>query len=263
MKLLALIIAYLFSHMIPKPQRFRNFHWYQIWMDWLERTTHFKMKELTLIVSIGVPVFVISFVLNGLVYSIVSSLLISILVLSYCIGPESLEEDVKSKEIRTKLGVRKNAKIPVLIKTMTQVSMKRWFGVFFWYVVLGIAGALIYRLAERHKQFLSESTDENSMNAISQLMRILNYPVAWLMVISLAIASDFERIFKKCKPFMTFENIKHFDDSFLYEATDFAVENCEVEDDDEKSIEEVTISVLKRMLVVWLVFVSIFVIFAN
>lgn len=261
MKLLALIIAYLISHVIPKPQRFRDFRWYKIWMDWLEKTTKFKQKEMTVILSIAVPVLIISTALNALVFSAVSGLLVSILVLSFCIGPESLEEDVESNEIHKRLGIRKNAKIPILIKKMTQVSMQRWFGVFFWYLILGIAGTLIYRLAERHNNFTTSNQD--SKEAISKLMKILNYPVAWMMVVSMAIASDFERIFKKCKPSMSMVNLKNMDDSFLFEAADFAVEICEVEENDEKSIEQVTISVLKRMLVVWLVFVSILVIFAN
>ncbi len=261
MKLLALIIAYLISHVIPKPQRFRNFQWYKVWMDWLDNTTEIKSKELALIIAIAVPVIIISTILNGIVFSLVGGLLVSVLVLSYCIGPESLEEDVESNEIRAKLGVRKNAKIPVLIKKMTQVSMQRWFGVFFWYLILGITGALIYRLGDRHNHFTD--SEESGKQTIADFMKLLNYPVAWMMVVSMAIASDFERILKKCKPYMNFNNMKKLDESFLYEAADFAVEICEVEENDEKSIEQVTISVLKRMLVVWLVFVSILVIFAN
>jgi membrane protein required for beta-lactamase induction len=93
-------------------------------------------------------------------------------------------------------------------------------------------------------------------------MAILNYPVAWMMVMLLAIASDFERIYKKCKPFLNIKTITSMDDSFLYEATDFAVENCEVEPESDSSIEQVSIRVLKRMLVVCMVFISILVIFA-
>jgi len=265
MKLLALIIAYLVCHTIKKPDRFRNFHWYQIWMNWLKQTIHFNNKEITLILTIGVPVLIISLIINGLVYSAMAGLFISVLVLCYCIGPKSIEEDVESKEVHKRLGLRKNVKIPVLIKTLTQVSMHRWFGVFFWYLILGIAGTLIYRLAERHDYFVSNNkdSDQDEKDNSAKLMKILNYPVAWMMVVSLAIASDFERIIKKCKPFMNVNNMKNMDDTFLYEAADFAVEICEVEENDEKSIEDVTIGVLKRMLVVWLVFVSILVIFAN
>jgi AmpE protein len=265
MKLLALIIAYLICHTIPKPHRFRNFQWYQNWMNWFNQSTKFKIKEITLILSIAIPVLVISLILNGLVFSSMGGLFISVFVLCYCIGPKSIEEDVESKEIHKRLGLRKNAKVPVLIKTMTQVSMHRWFGVFFWYLILGITGTILYRLAERHNYYVvnNKDSEKDDNEAVSKLMKILNYPVAWVMVISLAIASDFERIFKKCKPFMNLDNVKNMDDTFLYEAADFAVEICEVEENDEKSIEDVTIEVLKRMLVVWLVFVSILVIFAN
>ncbi|MBL4660260.1 MAG: hypothetical protein JKY19_07885 [Alcanivoracaceae bacterium] len=260
MKLLALIFAYAISHFITKPQRFRLFGWFKSWSVWLSKKLHFMQNEFIIIIIIALPVMVISVFLMNIFTSVLGGLLVAIMVLSYCIGPESLEEDFESGELRKRIGVRANAKIPVLIKKITQVSLRRWFGVFFWYVLLGIAGALIYRFSERLDAFTKN--DEEIKPAIDRLIKILNYPVAWMMVVSLAIASDFERIFKKCKPFMNLNNLTSMDDSFLYEAADFAVENCEVESDEEKCIEHVSIRVLKRMLVVWLVFVSILVILA-
>lgn len=260
MKLLALILAYIVSHLVSKPERFRRFDWFESWSLWIATKMKKSIPELTIVLTIAIPVFLISFVLLSILDSILGSLVISILVLSYCIGPESIKEDVDSGNIRSKLGVRKNANVSILIKKMTQISLQRWFGVFFWYVVLGIVGALIYRLSERLNFYTND--EEKSKQAVVKLMKILNYPVSWMMVVSLAIASDFERIYKKCKAYMNFENISAMDDTFLYEAADFAVENCEVESEDETSIEKVTISVLKRMLLVWLVFVAILVILA-
>lgn len=260
MKLLALILAYLVSHLVNKPQRYRQFGWFHSWEKWLTSKVNWAMHELLVIVIIAIPVFLISVVLLGLTDSSIGSLLVSILVLSYCIGPESLQEDVASGDIRSRMGVRKNAKISLLIKKMTQRSLSRWFGVFFWYVVLGIVGALIYRLSERLDFHIKDG--EETKPTIKKLMKILNYPVSWMMVISLAIASDFERVYKKCKSYMTMKNVETMDNTFLYEAADFAVENCEVESEDEVGIEVVTINVLKRMLLVWLVFVSVLVILA-
>ena len=260
MKLLALILAYILSHLVSKPYRFRQFGWYKSWTNWFSRHTNWSSAELSTIVIVAVPVLIISTLLLNLFDSDLGALLVSIVILSYCIGPESLQEDVDSGDIKAKLGVRKNAKVAVLIKKMTKVSMQRWFGVFFWYIVLGVIGALIYRLSERLD--CESSNDSHLKSASEKLMKILNYPVAWVMVVSLAIASDFERIFKKCKAHMNSKNIKSLDDTFLYEAADFAVENCEVEADSDTSIEQVTMSVLKRMLIVWLVFVSILVILA-
>ena len=260
MKLLALIFAYAISHVISNPQRFRNFQWFKSWSIWLDNRTNFTTKELTILIIVVVPIIVISIILQTVSGSVVGMLLVSILVLSYCIGPKSLDEDVESGKIHKKLGLRKNAKISVLIKKMTQVSLHRWFGVFFWYLLLGIVGALLYRFSERLDFFTNN--DSNTKAATTKVMKILNYPVTWMMAISLAIASDFERVLNKCKPFMSIDNIVNMDDSFLYDATDFAVENCEIEKDDKKTIEQVTLGVLKRMLVVWLVFVSILVILA-
>jgi AmpE protein len=260
MKLLALIFAYMVSHYVSNPQKFRRFEWYESWIRWSsERLKGFNAELLTIII-VALPALLISLLALQFVDSIIGSLLISILILSYCIGPESLEEDVNSGEIRKRLGIRSNATISTLIKKMTQVAMRRWFAVFFWYVVLGIFGVLLYRLSERLDHYTK--TNDNIKFSIAKLMAILNYPVAWMMVMLLAIASDFERIYKKCKPFLNIKTITSMDDSFLYEATDFAVENCEVEPESDSSIEQVSIRVLKRMLVVCMVFISILVIFA-
>ncbi|MFK8010632.1 MAG: hypothetical protein AB8B80_01235 [Marinicellaceae bacterium] len=261
MKLLALIIAYLVSHVISKPVRFRNFKWYEYWKIWFLDKSYFKHQELNLLITIFIPIVIICLLIDVMTSSMVGSLLASILVLAYCIGPESLEEDVESGDIRSQLSINKEAEVSTLIKKMTEVSLKRWFGVFFWYIILGIFGALMYRLAERH-DLLTKDNDLGKAS-INALIKILNYPVAWMMVVSLSIASDFERVLKKCKPFMNLDNMKKLDTTFLYESTDFAVEICEVDDDNKQSIEKITLSVLKRMLLVWLVFVSIFVIFAN
>ncbi len=260
MKLLALIIAFAISHFVNEPEKYRKFSWFNLWSNWLVKCLNTITSELLVVLIVAIPVSFISVILYGLIDSQLGLLLVGIVILSYCIGPKSFEEDVDSGDVRKRLGVRSNAKAVTLIKKMTQVSLTRWFGVFFWYVVLGIVGALIYRFSERLSNEMNNST--NLQLTVDKLMKILNYPVAWMMVVSLAIASDFERIVKKCKPYMNIENIKSMDTSFLYEAADFAVEICEVEPDNKEAIEIVTISVLKRMLVVWLVVVSFLVILA-
>ncbi len=259
MKLLALIIAYGVSHFVDHPDKYRQFKWFKSWSQWLPNKINFAMREVIVILTITIPIFIIHIVMYGLFSSHIGGLIVSVLILAFCIGPKSLDEDVNSGEIHKRLGLRKNANISKLIKTMTYTSMRRWFGVFFWYIVLGIVGALMYRLSERLNIF----TDKNheTKPVVEKLNKILNYPVAWVMVVSLAIASDFERIYKKCKPYFTLDNINELDDSFLYEATDFAVENCELDSSEKQEVEKVTLSVLKRMLIVWLSFVAILVIF--
>ncbi|MCB1587115.1 MAG: hypothetical protein KDI52_12605, partial [Xanthomonadales bacterium] len=134
MKLLALILAYLISHTIKKPDKLRDFTWYKNWARWFEKSSGIKSPELNVILTVALPVLVIYFILSLLFGSVLGVLLVSVLILFYVIGPHSLEEDAESGEIHKRLGLRKNTKVSTLIKTMTEVSMHRWFGVFFWYV---------------------------------------------------------------------------------------------------------------------------------
>lgn len=260
MKLLALIIAFAISHFVQNPEKFRQFDWFTRWVDWFKQKVNLPNSELNVVTIIGVPVLVISLLATGLFTSAVGELFLAVVVLSYSIGPKSLDEEVVNNTLRENHGIRKNAQAAVVIKKMTKIAMHRWFGVFFWYVILGVVGAVLYRLSERLFAMTKES--DSLYPVVKNLMKILNYPVSWVMVISLAIASDFERIYKKCVPSMKMDSIAKMDTSFLYEAADFAVENCEVDAEEKESIEKITLNVLNRMLVVWLVFVSLLVILA-
>jgi len=260
MKLLALIVAFAISHFVQNPEKFRQFDWFRLWVDWFKQKIQLPMAELTVIIVIGVPVLVVAILALNLFNSTIGELLLAVLVLSYSIGPKSLDAEVNAGMLRVNQGISEDAKVAVIIKKMTKLAMYRWFGVFFWYVVLGIVGAVLYRLSER--LFAVTKDTDSTYPIVDKLMKILNYPVSWIMVISLAIASDFERIYKKCIPSMKMDNIKKMDTSFLFEAADFAVENCETNSDEKESIEVITLNVLNRMLVVWLVFVSLLVILA-
>ncbi len=260
MKLLALIIAFAISHFVQNPEKFRHYDWFSSWSNWFKQNIKLPMIELTVIAIVGIPVVIITILAVGVFNSVIAELILAVLVLSYSIGPKSLDEEVKNDVIKANHGIRKSAKAEVVIKKMTKLALQRWFGVFFWYVVLGVSGAVLYRLSER--LFLLTKDSDKTKPVTEKLMTILNYPVSWVMVVSLAIASDFERIYKKCIPSMKKQNIMKMDTSFLYDAADFAVEICEVNSEEKESIETTTLNVLNRMLVVWLVFVSVIVILA-
>jgi AmpE protein len=254
MKLLALLIAFAISHFISKPERFRNFNWLSKLNQWVIKNKFFESKDINMLVVLFIPIFIIHVFSQWFFDSSLGSFIISIVVLIYCIGPKSLEEQF-SKAV----GYESNEAPKKTISLITRLSLHRWFGVFFWYVVLGIVGALLYRFSER---LCEQNNNSEYSDTYAKLLQILNYPVAWMMVLALAIASDFERVYKKCSPYMSMRNIKSIDDRFLYEAMDFAVENCETDENHEISLEQTSLNVLKRMLIVCLVFVSVLVILA-
>ena len=264
MKLLAIIIAFLLNHFWPNAHTVRPFSWLLQWADWVKQKLPDLQAEVLLIIIVGVPVaaFVLILTLFGwdqpdeFIYFI-----LSVVVLGYTIGPENLETAVEKGQLHQQLHLSEDASEKTVITAMTDASLHRWFGVFFWYVVLGLVGALIYRFCERLRQ-----PDKNGPVQLvaRRAVQIMDYPVAWLMLVSLAIATDFERTWNCCKPFLSMDSVKKLDQRFIYTATECAVKQCEITPHDKGEsyhVQRQTLQVLFRMLVVWLVFVSILVIF--
>ena len=264
MKLLAIIIAFLLSHFWPNAHTVRPFSWLFKWSQWLQKQLPDLKAEMLLVVVVGLPVSAFFLVLgifgwdhsDQFIYFIVS-----VLILSYTIGPENLETAVESGQLHRQLHLPEDVSEKGVIVAMTDASLHRWFGIFFWYVILGLAGALIYRLCER----LRHTEDNKGLQLVaSRAVQIMDYPAAWLMLVSLAIATDFERTWNCCKPFLSMDSLKKLDQRFIYTATECAVKACEIpphEKGEGYHVQRKTLMVLFRMLVVWLVFVSILVIF--
>ncbi len=258
MKLLALLIAFAISHFISNPERFRNFAWLHQLKYWVNKNKFFESEDVNMLIILFVPILIIHLLMEVFFDSSLGYFIGSTLILIYCIGPKNIVEQFQVDDLSEENDLPKKSDKDIVYK-MSQLSLYRWFGVFFWYVVLGVVGVLLYRFTER---LCAEDNNTEGSESYGKLLGILNYPAAWMMALALAIASDFERVYKKCKPFMTLDNLKKMDDSFLYESMDFAVENCEVDADHVGNMEQITINVLKRILIVCLVFVSISVILA-
>jgi AmpE protein len=291
MKLLILLVAFLLSHYLPGIARLRWFGWYRWWATKVIQSLPLRSGEILVLIIVGVPTLVLSAVLLMLIdHNHLLELLVSTLVLAYCRGPDSVRAEVKAlqdKATRSREAARdaqdtttENAEVaepstlaqgrePVTqrfsiaefnaVDRITQATLERWFAVFFWFLVLGIPGALLYRLTERLSVL---DVPDHVRQAAATLKQILEYPVSWLMVISLAIVSDFEKIWEIKKRYLNWENIKQLQQKFLYQSMEFAVANCLGSDDPEcrVSLLERTSRLTWRMLVVWFVVLSLLVI---
>src|SRR5690606_7531347 len=72
-------------------------------------------------------------------------------------------------------------------------ALRRWFGVLFWFVVLGAVGALLYRLVayaaeDEPALYLPAGTVEGGR----RLLAVFDWPVAQLMALSLALVGNFD-----------------------------------------------------------------------
>ncbi len=134
--------------------------------------------------------------------------LFTILVLVYCLGPRDLDHDVRQiaaagnenelqdavrPVLREPLAATPEARSEQLIRAVFREGLTRWFAVIFWFALLGIYGAGLYRLCSwlaRTKQPL----DTGQRAWLERISWVLEWPVAQLMTLALAVAADFDTV---------------------------------------------------------------------
>ena len=261
MKLLAIIIAFGLYHYVEKPAWLRDFSWVDQWQHKLTEAVESAAVRWLLVLALPLFLCWLLFVpIMGVTANSVMYFVLNIVILYVCLGPTTMVSEIDDESLHTALNISQDASPAAVTRAMTNAALYRWFGVFFWYVVLGVYGALAYRLACH----VAKSDVRESFN--QHALRVLSYPVTLLMTVSLALASDFEKVGKQAKQYISMETIRSMNSQFLYQSMDYAVENCEIESKDEgkaQITERTTYTVLKRMLVVWLVFVALLVLFTK
>lgn len=256
MKLLALLIAFGLFKAIDKSQGLQSFQWFHNLKKLVLSKLGLSSPWLNVVV-IFLPIIILVGYLSHSLHNYqghqLGYLLFNCVVLFYCLGPTNLDS------LQPQQSDPAPAEEPqLIINRFTDASIHRWFAIFFWFVVLGAAGAIGYRL---FRQALNEEQRENTplQAVITRVIYILEYPVIIIMAVSLLIASDFDRIWRHCRTYFKRTQWYQFHIPFLYEAMDFAVENCEIDAEkpySQQTLESTTLSVLKRMLMVWLVLVT-------
>ncbi|TDR18307.1 hypothetical protein [Marinicella litoralis] len=263
MKLLAIILAFGLFQYVNKPMFLRSFDWLhdlqQSLKKWIE-------NQYALIVTVVIlPLLILSILMTHLFNfadNSIGYLLVHVAVLYYCLGPATIFEMIQKGQTKQHLGINEEEAPAEVVYKLTDAALHRWFAIFFWYVVFNVYGALAYRLLCHISQ--SEKSEVIKVK-LQSVMKVIEFPVTIVMTLSLALASDFDQIWKHCKQYLTTETITGLNSQYMYKSMDFAVEQCEIEENDENKsqiIELTTYKVLKRMLVVWLVFSALMVIFS-
>lgn len=166
MTLIAVLIALALEHFVISLDHIRGFGWFDRYTRWLELKFEGKAfwgGALGVIATLLVPLLVL--VLAAKLLGQVSPVLVFILAVAvfvYCLGPDlntwltryidSLEsrDEATRAEMEQALGggdessgrMDKNR----IISRVLLRSHEHFFGILFWFIVLGMAGALLYRL---------------------------------------------------------------------------------------------------------------------
>jgi len=169
-----------------------------------------------LLLIIGLPVLLIGLLQLALRESLwgVPWFVFAVLVLFYCWGPRDLDLDVESIVDAPDAEHKRDAAASLLetdpaaasdsaalnghalVEGVFNGALRRWFGPLFWFLLLGPAGALLYRIsALLGSDSAHADTPTAQRDAARWLLAVLDWPVAQLMTFALALAANFDAVF--------------------------------------------------------------------
>lgn len=210
--LFSVVVALVLGHLAPSlAAAVRDDGWYRALLRWLDR----RFREdgfwrgpwglLLALVPVALVVGCVQWLLDGAVFGL-PALLFGVAVVFYAWGPRDLDADVAAAVEAADSAERAEALArlrPAAAASAADVgdevgrvfvgALRRWFGVLFWFVVLGAVGALLYRLVviaaeDEPALYLPEGT----VSGARRLLVLLDWPVVQLMTLSLALVGNFD-----------------------------------------------------------------------
>ena len=220
MTIISILIAFALCHFVRELRLLRRFEWVTSFTkhcnDMLGKVPGWSGPTGFLVI-LGLPLLV-AFLANSLMIAAIGHLgefLLAIAVLIYTFGPRDLDVDVRcviraenDEDRKQALETLLGGPVPededdcqhAAIDAVFTNALKRWFGIIFWFAVLGIYGALLYRLAWWLIDGEFGLLDEQKA-LITRLSKLLDWPVAQLITLSLAIATDFDSVYSAWKKY--------------------------------------------------------------
>jgi AmpE protein len=220
MTIISILIAFTLCHFIRELRHLRRFDWVTSFTkhcnDMLKSVPGWS-GPTSFLVILGLPLLA-AFIINSLLFSafgLIGEFLFAIVVLIYTFGPRDLDVDVRSviraendEEQMEALETLLGGPVPeedaacqaAAIDAVFSNALQRWFGIIFWFAVLGIYGALLYRLASWLIDGDFGLFDEQK-DLFTRLVKLLDWPVAHLITLSLAIATDFDSVYRAWKKY--------------------------------------------------------------
>ncbi|HLM52535.1 MAG TPA: hypothetical protein VK325_02830 [Pseudoxanthomonas sp.] len=212
--LVAVVIALVLGHVAPQTvAAMRRFGWYGRWLKWLDvnlAEAGFWRGRYGLALALAPPLLLAAMVQWWLDARLLGlpSLLFGVAVLAYAWGPRDLDLDVeaivdasnaaaRSQAIARlwPLGEAMAADGPALVDAVFRNALQRWFGVLFWFLLLGPFGALLYRLtalAANGEQ--SALLPAGTLTGARRFKVLLDWPAAQLVTLSMALVADFDTV---------------------------------------------------------------------
>jgi AmpE protein len=286
--LIAVVLALVLGHVAPGLGSVRRYGWFIGWLRWLGRVFAGQgvwRGRFGLLLAVGVPVLAIGalqWLLGDRWYGL-PMFVFALLALIYTWGPRDLELDVEAVVDARDPAERRAAAAalfpeggepviegPTLVEAVFRCALWRWFGVLFWFLLLGPAGALLYRLVSLGAQGEAQKALPPVQGAAArEFIALLNWPVAHLMTFGLALAANFDGVLAAWRDWHANGGMR-LDIGFLGAAARASVV-CELAEEDAYAIDgpaqapallelRDAMSLVWRVLLLWLAVLAIFVV---
>ncbi len=210
--LIAVVVALVLGHVAPAlAAGVRDFSWYRRWLHWLgaQFPSGFWRGRYGIALALIPPLLLTALFQAALHKPLLgfAGLVFAIAVLFYCWGPRDLDLDVEAiiaapdpqarmdatDRLRTP-GVTAPLDAAMLVEAVFRNAQRRWFGVLFWFLVLGPVAALAYRLTALASEDDVAELPLNTVTGARTLLSVLDWPVAQLMTLALALVGNFDTV---------------------------------------------------------------------
>ena len=212
--LIAVILALALGHLASDlAAGLRQFGWFGSWLRWL--SAQFPegsawRSRYGIAIALVLPLLVVGLfqvALDQPLWGFVG-LLFDVAVLFYCWGPRDLDLDVAAVLDAPDPASRNRAAARLfpdaaavrldggsLVEAVFRNALRRWFGVLFWFWVLGPIGAVLYRLSTLAVDHADDGTlPHGTASGASTLRATLEWPVTQLMTLALALVGNFDSV---------------------------------------------------------------------
>jgi AmpE protein len=293
--LIAVVVALALGHVAPSlAASARDYGWYRHWLRWLDQRfpADGAWRGRFGIVLALVPALLVVLIFQAALDKPLlglAGLLFAVAVLFYCWGPRDLDLDVEAIVAATdptsrraaaarlaQVGVPPSLDAPALVEAVFRNAQRRWFGVLFWFLLLGPFGAVLYRLAALACEEDAADLPAATRAGARSLLAALDWPVAQLMTLALALVGDFDTVVGAWKdnggaslqfdaPFLPIAGRASVRIELADEAMDFADDGIVVPNTLVAALGDLpelrdAMSLVWRMLLLWLAVLALFVI---
>ncbi len=214
MTLLVIVLSLFIERVWTALADLRSFTWFERLVDRLAGNGAARSSSgvFVMLAVMALPLFVVA-VAHVLLVKIfaVLGLIFAVLVVLFCLGPRDLDADVhhflnaweqgdEDKAQRYARRIYGETAEPVemralgrpVVEGIVVAAHERWFGVIFWFVILGPLGALWYRLAcVLRDKCLRQGEEDAFKDAVLLMHHILAWIPVRLTLLSYALTGNF------------------------------------------------------------------------